>query len=92
MALLLPLHPFAPFRNQGTFLCPIAPTEIDTGVCGKRKVDWACNGEQRGNAMEDAHPGDKSPSPSLSLGSFLTGLYSAFQIQLWNALDMGWPT
>jgi hypothetical protein len=36
------------------------------------------------------HSSDKPPS--LRLARVLTGLYSAFSNQFWNAWDMGWPT
>jgi hypothetical protein len=61
-----PVHPFAPFRNQRTFLSAISPAEIDTGVCGRLQVDLVCNGEQAGDAMENAH---RSAVPLASLRS-----------------------
>jgi len=51
VTLLLPVHPFAPFRTSALF-GPISSAEIGTAACGRLQVDLACNGEQGGRYAE----------------------------------------
>jgi hypothetical protein len=60
MTLLLPAHPFAPFRTQHTLLGPIDPADIDAGACEKLQVDLACNGERRRTRSDGTRGLDKS--------------------------------
>jgi hypothetical protein len=75
--LLIPVYLSAPFRDQRTFLSPIAPAEIDTGVRGKLKVDLTGNVSKGRDAIESAHRRVQSSSPRFA--RLLTGFTQPFK-------------
>jgi hypothetical protein len=85
----LSLAPLPRYRHQRKLLGSIGPGEIDAPTPRKLKVNLACKGEQGGGGRSAERTQERSvPVASLSLGSVLTGLYSALQIQFSNAWDM----
>jgi hypothetical protein len=62
VTLLIPLHPFAPFRDQRTFLDPIDPAEIDAaGPAGDCRSIW----DEHLAFMETSHSSIQFTSHSL---------------------------
>jgi hypothetical protein len=76
-------------RSAAHILSPIDSAEIDTGVCGKLKVDLACNGEQRRGRYGERTQERSVLLASLSLGLVPTGLYSAFSNPVLGRLGFG---